>query len=59
MIFAITDIETTGSHASGNSIIEIGVVLFDGERVVDEFHSLIDPGIPLPPFITKLTGIDD
>ena len=29
MIFAITDIETTGSHASGNSIIEIGVVLFD------------------------------
>lgn len=59
MIFAITDIETTGSHASGNSIIEIGVVLFDGERVVDEFHSLIDPGIALPPFITKLTGIDD
>jgi DNA polymerase-3 subunit epsilon len=57
MRFAITDIETTGSHASGNSIIEIGVVLFDGERIVEEFSSLIDPGVHLPVFITGLTGI--
>ena len=59
MLFAITDIETTGSHAAGNSIIEIGIVLYDGTRVVDEFQSLIDPGVPIPPFITTLTGIDD
>lgn len=59
MLFAITDIETTGSHAAGNSIIEIGIVLYDGTHVVDEFQSLIDPGVPIPPFITTLTGIDD
>jgi DNA polymerase-3 subunit epsilon len=57
MRFAITDIETTGSHASGNSIIEIGVVLHDGERIIEEFSSLIDPGVHLPVYITGLTGI--
>jgi DNA polymerase III epsilon subunit-like protein len=32
MLFAITDIETTGSHAAGNSMIEIGIVLHDGQK---------------------------
>jgi DNA polymerase-3 subunit epsilon len=57
MIYAITDIETTGGQPSGNSIIEIGVILWDGNSILDEFHSLIDPGIPVPLFITRLTGI--
>ncbi|MFN5621465.1 MAG: exonuclease domain-containing protein [Flavobacteriales bacterium] len=57
MIYAVTDIETTGSHASGNSIIEIGIVLFDGEKVVHEFSTLIDPGVVVPPYISALTGI--
>jgi len=59
LLYAITDIETTGSHASGNSIIEIGICLHDGEKIVREFSTLIDPGIRIPPFITALTGIDD
>lgn len=59
MLFAITDIETTGSHAEGNSIIEIGVCLFDGIKVIREFQTLIDPGVRLPIFITSLTGIND
>jgi DNA polymerase-3 subunit epsilon len=57
MIYAITDIETTGGQPSGNSIVEIGVVLWDGHTVIEEFHSLVDPGIPIPLFITRLTGI--
>jgi DNA polymerase-3 subunit epsilon len=57
MIYAVTDIETTGSHAAGNSIIEIAVVLFDGERVLQEFSTLVDPGVDVPPYITGLTGI--
>lgn len=59
MLFAITDIETTGSHAAGNGIIEIGVVLHDGEKVIREFSSLIDPGVRLPQYIVALTGIND
>jgi DNA polymerase-3 subunit epsilon len=57
MRFAVTDIETTGSHAAGNSIIEIGVVILDGDRVVEEFTSLIDPGVQIPSYISGLTGI--
>ncbi len=59
MLFAITDIETTGSHASGNSIIEIGICLHDGKKIIREFETLLDPGRRLPAFITGLTGITD
>ncbi|MCB0761584.1 MAG: GIY-YIG nuclease family protein [Flavobacteriales bacterium] len=57
MLFAITDIETTGSYASGNSITEICVCLFDGKEVVDTWHSLIRPEGSIPPYIVQLTGI--
>ncbi|MFT4679952.1 MAG: DNA polymerase-3 subunit epsilon [Flavobacteriales bacterium] len=59
MLFAITDIETTGSYASGNCITEICVCLFDGEKVVDTWHSLIQPEGSIPRYITQLTGITD
>jgi DNA polymerase-3 subunit epsilon len=57
MIYEITDIETTGGQPSGNSIVEIGVIIWDGQTILEEFHSLINPGIPIPLFITRLTGI--
>lgn len=57
MIFAVTDIETTGSHASENSITEIAVVLTDGENVLDTFHTLVRPDHEIPHYITTLTGI--
>lgn len=59
MRFAVTDIETTGSHASGNSIIEIGIVVYDGEAIVEEFSTLLDPGVRIPIYITGLTGISN
>lgn len=59
MKFAIVDIETTGSHARGHGITEVAVVITDGERILDEWESLVDPGIPIPEHITRLTGIDD
>lgn len=57
MIFAVCDIETTGSHASGNSITEIAVCLHNGNVIVDRWHSLIRPAKSIPRFITELTGI--
>jgi len=59
MLFAITDIETTGGHASGNGITEVAVIVHDGQQVVDSFHTLVNPGQPIPFFIQKLTGITD
>lgn len=59
MIFAVTDIETTGGHASENSITEIAVVLTDGQQVLDTFHTLVRPDHEIPYFITTLTGISN
>lgn len=57
--YAILDIETTGGNANTDRITEIAIYLHDGERVVDEFVSLINPERRIPPFISRLTGIDD
>jgi DNA polymerase-3 subunit epsilon len=57
VIFAICDIETTGSYASGNSITEIAVCLHNGKVVIDRWQSLIKPAKSIPRFITELTGI--
>lgn len=56
MMYSIVDIETTGP---GNKITEISIFKYDGQQVVDEFTSLVNPEIPIPNFITALTGIDD
>ncbi|WP_026903565.1 exonuclease domain-containing protein [Pedobacter glucosidilyticus] len=58
-LYAIVDIETTGSHASANGITEIAIVIFDGTKVVQKFESLVNPQQTIPPFIQSLTGIDD
>jgi DNA polymerase-3 subunit epsilon len=56
-MYAIVDIETTGSHASANGITEIAIVIHNGREVVDKFQTLINPKIPIPIFIQSLTGI--
>jgi len=53
------DIETTGLDPQADAIIEIGAVRFNGRRVEGEWNKLINPGKPIPPFITQLTGIND
>lgn len=59
MLYTIVDIETTGNGIKGNKITEIAIFKFDGEKVVDEFTSLVNPQCSIPYFITGLTGIDD
>lgn len=59
MLYTIIDIETTGNGLKGNKITEISIFKLDGNKVVDEFTSLVNPQCPIPYFITGLTGIDD
>lgn len=56
-MFAVVDVETTGGSARDGKIIEIAIVLHDGERITGEFTSLVNPGCEIPPFIRNLTGI--
>ena len=56
-MYCIVDIETTGGVAGANSIIEIAILIHDGERVVNSFQSLVNPDKYIPSFITMLTGI--
>ena len=56
-MFAIVDTETTGGNPVKDRIMEIAIVLHDGEKVVEEFSTLLNPGTPIAPFIISLTGI--
>ncbi|CAN5570792.1 exonuclease domain-containing protein [soil metagenome] len=56
-MYAIVDIETTGSHPQGNGITEIAIVLHNGEEIEGRFSTLVNPGYPIPPFVVQLTGI--
>ena len=57
--FVVFDIETTGFSPVSNRIIEIGAVkVVDGE-IADKFSTFVNPQVPIPYHIEKLTGIND
>nr|QGT50742.1 hypothetical protein Elusimicrob2101_0050 [uncultured Elusimicrobia bacterium] len=56
--FACLDTETTGlSPETGGKICEIAVSVSQGGRVVDEFSTLLNPGIPMSPEVIAIHGI--
>jgi DNA polymerase-3 subunit epsilon len=59
-IFVVIDLETTGGAPHlGASITEIGAVKVQGGQNLGEFKSFVNPGHPIPGYITDLTGITD
>ncbi|POS02859.1 exonuclease domain-containing protein [Flavobacterium croceum] len=58
-MYCILDIETTGGQYNEEGITEIAIYKFDGHEVVDQFISLVNPEIPIQPFVVKLTGINN
>ncbi len=57
--FVVFDIETTGFSPEKNKIIEIGAVRIEQGQITDHFSTFVDPQIPIPYDIEKLTGIHD
>ncbi|MGH8959780.1 MAG: DEDD exonuclease domain-containing protein [Jatrophihabitantaceae bacterium] len=57
--FTVVDLETTGGSATADAITEIGAVRVCGGQVQGEFQTLVDPGVPITPFVSVLTGITD
>jgi DNA polymerase III subunit epsilon len=57
--FVVVDLETTGGSPADCEITEIGAVKVCGGEVLGEYQTLVNPGGPIPPFISVLTGITD
>ena len=57
-MYAILDIETTGGKYDEEGITENAIYKYDGQKVIDQFSSLINPQKEIQPFVEKLTGIN-
>lgn len=55
--FCVLDLETTGGNPGKDKIIEIGMVKVRNRQITEEKSFLINPEIPIPDFIQKLTRI--
>jgi DNA polymerase III subunit alpha, Gram-positive type len=55
--FVVLDIETTGLYAEKDRITEIGAVKVRDGKIVDEYSTFVNPEMPIPEFVQKLTGI--
>ena len=56
-MYAIIDVETTGTSASYGKLTEIAIILHNGVAVTDTYCTLIDPECNIPYNISRLTGI--
>jgi DNA polymerase-3 subunit epsilon len=59
MPFVIVDVETTGGSPKHSKITEIALYKYDGNAIIDEFITLLNPEQSIPDFIVRLTGITD
>jgi DNA polymerase-3 subunit epsilon/ATP-dependent DNA helicase DinG len=53
------DLETTGLDQGRDTIIEVGAVKFEGDRILDTFQTFVNPGRNIPEFVQRLTGISN
>jgi DNA polymerase-3 subunit epsilon len=58
-VYAIIDIETSGGNHKNGKITEVAIYKHDGKRIVEEYTTLINPGIKIDWYVKKLTGITD
>ena len=58
-VYVVFDIETTGFSSVKDKIIEIGAVKVKDGKIIDRYSTFVNPEIPIPFEITKLTSITD
>ena len=58
-MYCILDIETTGGQFNEEGITEIAIYKYNGNEVIDQFISLVNPEKPIQPFVVNLTGINN
>lgn len=57
--FVVVDLETTGASPGADAITEIGALRLRGGELLGHFETFVNPGVPIPPMITVLTGITE
>jgi DNA polymerase-3 subunit epsilon len=55
--FAVVDLETTGGSPWRCGITEVGAVKLKGGECIGTFHTLVNPGMAVPPEVTYFTGV--
>ena len=57
--FAVLDFETTGVSGKKNRVIEIGILHVKNLEIINSYQTFINPGLLVPYYITRITGITD
>ncbi len=58
-IFCALDLETTGTNAALHMIVEVGIIRFTADRIIESYQTLVNPGVKIPEDVTALHGITD
>src|SRR3954471_14954479 len=56
--FVVVDLETTGGSALFDRVLEVAAIRVQNGVVQDRLERLVEPGMPIPPFVTRITGIN-
>jgi DNA polymerase-3 subunit epsilon len=56
--FVVVDLETTGGSAQYDRVMEIAAIRVENGVITDRLECLVEPGVPIPPFVTRITGIN-
>ena len=57
--YTVFDIEATGGNALKNGLTEICAFKYQHGKIKDRYHTLINPQMPIPPIVRKMTGLND
>lgn len=59
MRYAVIDLETTGFSAVNDRVVEMACVLVHNREIVEHWSTLVNPGLPIPSYATRVHGITD
>ncbi len=58
-VFSVVDVETTGTTAADGKMIEFAAYKVHKGKIIDQYVTLLNPGMHIPNFIRNMTGISN